>query len=613
MSMTDGSRASGYGTVDLDVVATEQAAPAASRAKRAFAGFVVVGLCVAAMVALSGSVGTKVNSAVNANRYKLNLVSVDGIAADAMIVSNLTLNGLRWSIYEFKGNHDVEDPDYKPTGMVVTEHSNKATEDWNNDWREFRNAMPKDQFAMALYNFEFFIDNDSTDMETVLISWIPTTFKKHHAREVARAGYFLGSVIIATDDFVDRHVPIETLAETYDQFCIEDMKLSIAECSKADEFVGCPYNNVIGDDGVVVVNVALFDLPDDNPCVYHGCSGGKFERPEAGETGDMPVKCCTYIPTFCEANPLNNGCDAATNLVIDQLCEQPVIAEEPDLIVTPEDLQICDAVCGSSCLAVGETAGENLNRGEGMIDTDDTGGEGTQADMAYTWKLCSGCKQDREVHDMTDDGEDNGFAAQCYPGGNGESAAVGFLEERCCGIADVCNGHNAESVEMVCNALEYYDCIFTSHLACPAHKDGLVQKEAPTGCCESYPVAEEVREYFENTQKLEHTFQSSDADDVKSVSCGKEFMVWGKNGDVPVSFTTDAQKALMNFVWHAGDDSCEVIQGEYQAGADDEAAAHELRLAILANITATTPAARRMAEASGKVGDRATYEDMYKL
>lgn len=613
--MTDGSRASGYGTVELDVVAIEQgSAPQASRAKRAFAGFVVVALCVAAVVALSGTSDSHVNSALNSNRYKTRIAPAPGVAEVCMHVSNLTLNGQRWAIFGFPSGAagQIED-DYKQSIKPLMEDGlGSATQNQEHDWLEFRGAMDAvNDVAMAIYNFEYQVDNDSTDMETILISYKPKMVrgidefgKKTEAdgttpmkveldpREVARAGYFLGSVILACDDYVDRHVAIESLAETYEDFCIEDMLLTIPQCQAASKFEGCPFKEGTEDD---------FSLEEINPCVVPQCRGAKFAPPDAEKPGDIPIDCCDYIQeAYCVDYPESHGCDGGTSEIIGQLCEIQALTEAPTLLVTPEETQICDP---QFCIQPCETV-QYANEKE-------------RPDKAHTWRLCSGCPTDNGFHDMTDDGIENKLQYLCHP------LADGFQKERCCGIADVCNEHEAESSEMLCAAMEYYDCSFQVHAECPAIKDAQVQKAAPGGCCETYPKSEEVREYFEFTQKLEHTFTSTEADGTKSVNCGEEFEVWGPPPDnhKMVGFTTEKQKEVMNFVWHPEDLDCAVIKDEYQRGADDEAAAHELRLAILANQTVTEAPVRRMGEhhnhhhhakTAKQIADE-KYAEMYRL
>ena len=104
----------------------------------------------------------------------------------------------------------------------------KATEDWDADFLAFRNALPPTEVAAAIFNFEWWVDQDAKDKSTVLVSWRPEGLA---ARQVAQAGYYLGSLIAATDPYVERHLSIDSIQETYYEFCVHAMHLGATECN----------------------------------------------------------------------------------------------------------------------------------------------------------------------------------------------------------------------------------------------------------------------------------------------------------------------------------------------------------------------------------------------
>merc|ERR1711988_1932001 len=157
--------------------------------------------------------------------------------------------------------------------------------------------------------------------------------------------------------------------------------------------------------------------------------------------------------------------------------------------------------------------------------------------MGDTWKKCSDCPIDGLEHD--------GKVYQCH------SDALGFEDQRCCGIAPECSAAEAQS-DFMCASLEYYECQWIDHRDCPELKVSQIRAASPTGCCET-TVKETGEDMFD--------------DDVHEVDCGGEF-------------TEKADKKKLHFLFHE-DRTCADVQEEYRqaeiaaAEAEAEAEAEE--------------------------------------
>lgn len=529
--MVASARASAYGALHLDAnedVETGTRSPARARKgtlTRLVIGMMVGAVCAAAVVRISsGMVETRqeVASVVDANRDRLARAPVPGVMEKSAEVANITSFGLRWVIFGFTTQRD----------QIIPLMQGRATDDWEKDFITFKNALPKNDVAGGLYNFEYWDDDESRETKVVLVSWRPESVTD---REEARAGFYLGSLMVATDDYVEEHYPMTTMHDNYFEFCSQTMGIPIKQCALDKRFHNCPFNTGNDEDS---------NLPHDNPCVMESCQGSTFQDPNAALDGAIPQACCDYIvEDFCmdAENMANHGCHPTTVAAITKLCELPPIPEVPELLVTPEEEQLCLDDCANSCR--------------------------TFDDPNDTWKKCSACPIDGLAHDLDGDGPNPALVYQCH------SDALGFEMERCCGIAPECGAPDAQA-DFMCGALEYFECGWVDHRDCPELKVSQVRAASAVGCCQTTGKEDGAVAYEE---------------EIHEVDCG---------GD----FTSDEDKAAMDFVLHP-DMSCQQVQDDIAAAiaaAEDEAAA-----AAAGPITTTEPVAvRRMAEERAQANER---------
>jgi len=538
------ARASGYGTVNLDVTAIEMDVVSthgkATTLHKAMAAVATVALCVVAIAALStsGSVDpTHMDEVVDANRDRMRLAAVPGVMEKAAEVSNMTAFGLRWAIFGFDNERN----------KILPTMQGRATDDWEKDFLAFKNALPNDDVAAAIYNFEFWSDEESKENMPILVSWRPESLEP---REEARAGYYLGSLMVATDDYVVQHYPMDSMNENYFEFCSKTMEIPIKQCSLDKDFHNCPFGHT-GEDGAVA------ELQEDNPCRDDRCQGATFQDPDTVLDGAIPQACCTYILDVYCRDPMNidnHGCHPTVLSTMEKECEIPIIHEVPELLVTPEDEQLCLDECIQPCSL--------------FEDPNDT------------WRKCSGCAVDGQLHDMLlEAGQDASEerAYQCH------SDAIGFVMQRCCGIAPECATESSQT-DFMCAALEYYECEWVEHRDCPELKVMQTRAASPAGCCESRSKAD---------PPLETQFE----DDIHEVDCGGQY-------------TSDETIAEWDLMFQV-DRPCADIQEEYRI-------AEEARLQAIADALAAAEAeaeeepapARRMTE-SDYAGTRQQRRNAY--
>jgi len=372
----------------------------------AFAGMCVV----CAVVGFSTVSSNSTYAAINANRNKGTLAAVPGVLEKTQEVLNMTENGLRYAIFSFIPCCDDDCSECK----IIPTVQGKASADWTEDWQSFVNALPEDEVAAAVYNFEYFVDESTSETKPVLITWAPPGTEN---KDLARAGYYLGSVILATDG-VHSHYPLQEIHETYNEFCTEVVGISDTMCSLEGRFHNCPFIPFagVGKDG--------------NPCEAKVCDGAAFVNPDskaANDEGIIPAECCTFITEWCHdgENVSGAGCHPTTLRSVTRLCDNKEIDETPELILPKGEEELCEDTCIEPCVFF--------------------------SDPNDTWKKCSGCPTDGLIH--------KGKSYQCYPGGHG------FEEYRCCGVADECTAKAAQS-DMSCNTLEDFDCVWVEHLEC---------------------------------------------------------------------------------------------------------------------------------------------------
>jgi len=390
----------------------------------AFAGLFVVG----AVVGLSAVSSNATSSAVNANRNKGQLAAVPGVMEKTQEVLNMTSgDDLRYAIFSFTPCCENDCGECK----IVPTVQGQRSADWAADWKSFNNALPEDSVAAAVYNFEYFTGESSTANKPILITWAPPQTSD---KQLARAGYYLGSVILATDG-VSEHYPLQEMGEGYMDFCTDVLQIDSDMCAKEGDFHNCPFEN---DAGLA---------PEGTPCDAPQCDGAAFTNPDlSADEGTIPDECCAYIKDYCAngENMESPGCHPVTLRSVTRLCAIEEPDETPDLILPEDEEQLCTDDCMQPCA---------------FFESEDA-----------TWQKCSACPTDGLVGDA-------GFAAQCYPG------AIGFKNERCCGIADECNTAEAASA-LACDTLEDFGCVWLEHNQCPEELAQQTYDAAPIGCCD---------------------------------------------------------------------------------------------------------------------------------
>lgn len=377
-----------YGTLD-------EAPVAAPRPRRVGRTGALVGLACFALVACAGLFGlssSHPDAAVDANRDKRRFAVTDGVGEKAKLVM-AGGSDLRFVTFGFNADKSKAIP------LV----QGKASSNWGDDWEAFRNSLPEHDIAAAVYNFPYWVDDDSYAVEPILVTWKPKGVTK---RELARAGYFLGAILLKTKG-VNRKFALDEIGDTYEDFCIGTMEVNKKFCQLERVFHSCPYDRAA----------------PKGPCKAKQCAGATYQ---AGGDGAIPKECCTFITEWCRANPKSAGCGNVVSDNVDLICKAPPPDETPTVLAVPEKAAKCDTVaCQQACA---------------RFDKPED-----------TWKKCASCPTDYKRR--------NGKAMMCHP------KALGFLKMRCCGAAKEC----AKDLDKVtCNTLEAFKCQFVEHLQCPA-------------------------------------------------------------------------------------------------------------------------------------------------
>lgn len=303
-----------------------------------------------------------------------------------------------------------------------------ASADWSEDWERFTSAIDTTKVAAAVYNFEYFTGPTTTEVKPILITWAaPDTQEK----TLARAGYYLGSVILATDG-VHEHYPLTDMAETYNEFCKQVMQVDPSMCDMESDFRNCPFENGICDEEV--------------------CASASFSNPDEQLGAGMGIEdeCCAAMFKYCD-DPLTEdaGCHATRLRAVTRLCAVEDADETPDVILPEGEIEVCEPECANPCAFIAED------------------------DPNATYKLCSGCAKDGAMD------EEAGFRPQCAPG------AIDFMDKRCCGMHEACGREDSQN-EMQCNALDSDEtlCEWALHKDCDEIIATQKYDAAPIGCCD---------------------------------------------------------------------------------------------------------------------------------
>ena len=540
-----------YGTL-----MSEEAVVQKTTTSKVVVALAAVALMAVGVVALSSNASTHVNSVADANRNRQILAPVNPEVREiGLKVLNMTVNQMRWAIFGFNQKQNE----------IIPLMTGAATNDWEKDFIMFRNALPEDEACLGVYNFEYWVADTETELDPIMITWAPADLDP---TKLANAGYFLGSEILALNTDEGRlntesmttagndeigkdkgkgygKAPertgfsgpyrLESMSETYEQFCLNEMALGATMCSLDKSFHNCPFES--NEDGGA--------WSESNPCKQEVCAGGAFANPDSAEADlgrTIPDACCDYINNdFCAAAKADGtvgegvgkmGCHPVTLTAVAKLCES---AEVPALTVVKgsyDDLKNCEESCRSSCA---------------LFD-----------DPNDTYKECDGCAIDGIYDEAT------GQTSQCFPG------AYGFQMDMCCGYNPDCVTFDSATM---CGTQEYNQCLWTPQLECQALKDEQQLAAAPKGCC-----------VIENAED-EGFGVSHERDATRNMlECGGE----GDTG----KFDTLPKGAVATFmaagIGQEAQAKCDELQAAAQALADEAAAA----AAAAAGATTAAPARR---------------------
>lgn len=457
--------ASTYGTLATDV------APRRSSRRTVVAAAALLALGVAAVMTASSLSNQRAESAVDANSQKDSFALMKGVDEKAMQLLNQTYYGLRWVVVRFNKEKTLMEPVMQ----------GEASDDWELDWLAFTNAIqyedePYPSPAVGLYMFPHWSGENTMSTLPLVITYTPKTSSPP---EIARFGYFLGSLLLETDLGSVRHAADEDLEKrtdkkmgtfeyvsladptmTYQKFCSGPLELEQSTCELEDEFHNCPWDEALAN----------------SPCQHESCEGATFEDPNLniGDSGTVPNDCCDYVlDVFCKdpEHMTTHGCHPALLKTFSKLCAEPRPDETPELLIAADMVNVCDADCVEPCAYF--------------------------ADPADTWKKCGGCAVDGQVHDA--------MVYQCH------SKAIDFQLEQCCGIAPECGGAKEEGGAEMCDALEYFDCQWAKHSECDEIE---AQQTAAKEAAEAKAAAEAAAKAAEEAAAAEADEEAADdADD----------------------------------------------------------------------------------------------------
>jgi len=356
-----------YGTLEPVVVE--------KRSRSKYAVVVAGVLLCAAVAAFTFTTSARVNSAVDSNKDKSTYSPVTGAE---LVEETIADPSKRFAVFRFT-------PD---RSQIVPTVTGEATMSWNGDWRAFTAAFPEDDVACGVYGFPYWVDEDNYDVKQILFTWAPASLDP---RELARAGYFIGSVAINFAKQTEATVAIESLDQTYMATCQSIDEIEDAMCDLEGDAHGCPFNG------------------ESNPCDSPKCDGASFIN--GGAPGSVSQECCDEFSSFCELgiNSGNRGCKVVVKSAWERLCSDYVEPEpvvKPTGMVTPTMVEICDEdMCNNACT---------------FLEIDEEGS---------SYRNCAGCASDKACN----------------------SEAYGFVTKSCCGIIDECE---AQSNEFMCSQID---------------------------------------------------------------------------------------------------------------------------------------------------------------
>lgn len=386
---------------------------------------VLLGLALVAIVGFSGSklYSQSSFSTLDTTRDKARMAPAPGVRekAQEVIPADGETPYLRYAVFGFNGDKSA----------VIPLMQGLASYDWSLDFDQFVNAVPEDSISASVYNFEYWESEDVMVNRPVLITYEPL---QTNDREVARMGYFLGSVVLATKGVDDHVALVADFAHSkvsdlnYYAFCTTQMDINPNQCSLEKAFHNCPFDQT----------------HPNSPCNTPQCNGAEYitypldgincvSGSDLCFAGVISTGCCNKYRSFCAANPDELGCHPTTTISLEKWCEDtmatPPVAQAVPLIL-PESFQLCLEHCQQPCALF-----------ENREDT---------------WKDCAGCPTSG-----LPDPDNFGLTFKCH------QDSLGFEKKRCCGDGALCAEALSQS-ELACEALEYAGCAWVDHLECPA-------------------------------------------------------------------------------------------------------------------------------------------------
>lgn len=379
-----------YGTLEP---AVEQKSSSKSRAS-----VVAAVLVVSAVVALgfTASFG-KTNSVVDSNFARGEVAVVEDDVETLFTQTCEDWENTRFTMAVFNKDYTA----------VVPAIQVGATTHWERDFEAFKNALPDEGVAFAVYNFPVWSDEDDYEVIPTFVTYLA---EGSDIRSKYRGGAFLGSVAIAARCTGKSMVAVDA-DSTYLDVC---RTLASDEQCRAVNNEVCPFKE-----------------SDGNPCNNEACvDTTNFAVGEFGEP------CCDAIDVWCAANEGSAGCSDYARSVYQDHCGGAYNlgdVQKKLLEGFADEDDVCEDDCRSPCM------------------TFDIPSE--------TYAKCSGCATDGQVYEY-DGGRT--FAASCFPG------QYKFQEQRCCGTGEnqaVCGAYGSNDecesmpdIEAGCSWETHVDC-----------------------------------------------------------------------------------------------------------------------------------------------------------
>ena len=281
---------------------------------------------------------------------KAKLSPMIGVAEKAVQLLNQTSYGIRYVVIRFN----------KERSAMMPVMQGASSNDWELDFTAFTNAMAwtdgtDPSPCVGFYMFPYWTGDKTQEHQPLVVTYSPGAVP---AKETARYGYFLGSLLLATDqdkvmdsyDYVALSETASGSLPTYQEFCESALKLEHGACELDETFHNCPW-----DEGAA-----------GSPCADSACMGATFEPPNLSASGTIPTACCDYvIDDFCKQpdNMGTHGCHPALLRTFGDLCAEKRPDEVPVMTTSLLVLNLFSAsiCCLRFCIEGGLKCAIHLN------------------------------------------------------------------------------------------------------------------------------------------------------------------------------------------------------------------------------------------------------------